>query len=78
MAGSYKFGSPEFDAAAYEAGHRAFLETLAAGRPVFYLDAEGIEVMELPDGRRFETQWIPGAPASQNYRIVRELKPREA
>ncbi|SPF54310.1 hypothetical protein SBA4_630021 [Candidatus Sulfopaludibacter sp. SbA4] len=78
MALKYEFGGPEFDAAAYAAGHQAFLETLAAGRPVFYLDADGLNVMELPDGRRFEIRWIPGAPGGQNYEVVRELKTRAA
>jgi len=35
-------------------------------------------VMELPDGRRFEISWIPGAPSGSNYEIVRELKVRAA
>jgi len=78
MALKYEFGSPEFDAAAYAAGHQAFLESLAAGLPVFYLDHDGVEVMELPDGRRFEIRWIPGAPSGQNYEVVRELKARAA
>jgi len=34
--------------------------------------------MELPDGRRFEIRWIPGAPGGQNYEVVRELKTRAA
>ena len=51
----------------------AFLETLAAGRPVFYLDHSGLDVMERPDGRKFEIRWIPGAPAGENFEIVREV-----
>lgn len=58
----------------YAAGRRAFEETLAAGLPVFYRDNTGLNVMEQPDGRRFEIRWIPGAPAGENYEIVRELK----
>jgi hypothetical protein len=46
--------------------------------PVFYLDADGLEVMELPDGRRFEICWIPRAPSGKNYEIVRELNVRAA
>ncbi len=57
----YDFPSEEFDRAAAAAGLAAFHETLAAGYPVFYLDADGLEVKELPDGRRFEICWIPGA-----------------
>jgi hypothetical protein len=56
------------------AGRRAFEATLAAGLPVFYLESDGLEVMELADGRRFEIRWIPGAPSGENYEILRELK----
>jgi len=69
----YEFGSKEFDDAAYAAGHQAFLETLAAGRPVFYLDEDGLNAMLLPDGRKFEIRWLPGLPAGENYEIVREV-----
>ena len=69
---AYDFGSKEFDEAVRAAGHQAFLETLAAGLPVFYLD-DGLNVMECPDGRRFEIRWIPGAPSGENYEVVREL-----
>ena len=74
----YDFASDDFDRAVAAAGRAAFHETLAAGYPVFYLDADGLEVMELPDGRRFEICWIPGAPSGSNYEIVRELKIRAA
>ena len=73
-----EFDSPEFDQAAYAAGHKAFLDTLASGFPVFYLDRDGVEVKELPDGRRFEIRWIPGAPCGENYEVVRELQARAA
>jgi hypothetical protein len=69
----YEFGSPEFDKAVYEAGHQAFLETLAAGRPVFYVDDDGLNAMLFPDGRKFEIRWIPGAPSGENYEILREV-----
>jgi hypothetical protein len=69
----YEFGSDEFHEAVREPGHRAFLETLAAGLPVFYLDRNGVEVMEQPDRRKFEIRWIPGAPSGSNYEVVREL-----
>jgi hypothetical protein len=55
------------------AGHQAFLETLAAGLSVFYVDTEGLNVMECSDGRRFEIRWIPGAPSGENYEVIREL-----
>ena len=69
---AYDFGSKEFDEAVRAAGHQAFLETLAAGLPVFYLD-DGLNVMQCPDGRRFEIRWIPGAPSGENYEVIREL-----
>jgi hypothetical protein len=74
----YEFGSPEFHEAAAAAGRKAFQETLAAGLPVFYIDEDGINAMQCPDGRRFEIRWIPGAPAGENYEIVRELKAHAA
>jgi hypothetical protein len=74
----YDFASDDFDRAVAAAGRAAFHETLAAGYPVFYLDADGLEVKELPDGRRFEIRWIPGAPSGSNYEIVRELNVRAA
>jgi hypothetical protein len=73
MAVAYDFGSAEFDDAVAAATHQAFLDTLAAGLPVFYLDDDGIDAMQLPDGRRFEIRWIPGAPSGENFEIIREL-----
>ena len=61
---------PGFAQEAYAAGHAAFLETLAAGLPVFYLD-DGVELMERPDGRRFEIRWIADASYPNNYDIIR-------
>ena len=69
----FEFGSPEFHEAVAAATHEAFLETLAAGLPVFYLDDDGLNVMQQPDGRKFEIRWIPGAPSGQNFEIIREL-----
>lgn len=69
--------SEEFHRFVAEAGERARLETLAAGVPVFYLD-DGLDVMEQPDGRKFEIRWIPGAPGAENYEIVREVTARAA
>jgi hypothetical protein len=74
----YEFGSPEFEEAVRMAGRRAFERTLAAGLPVFYLDSEGLDVMEYPDGRRFEIRWIPGAPSGSNYEVLREVGPRRS
>ena len=78
MALAYEFGSDEFDKAMYAAGRRAFEETLAAGLSVFYRDDDGLNVMEQPDGRRFEIRWIPGAPSGGNYEIIREVNARAA
>jgi hypothetical protein len=75
---AYDFGSKEFDDAVREAGRRAFDEALAAGLSVFYLDSDGLNVMEQADGRRFEIRWLPGAPSGENYEIIREVKARAA
>jgi hypothetical protein len=74
----HEFGSPEFNEAVAAAGRQAFEESLAVGLPVFYLDESGLELMELPDGRRFEIRWIPGAPAGSNYEVLREVGRRAA
>lgn len=78
MPPAYDFGSAQFHDAVRAAGHEAFLETLAAGLPVFYIDADGLNVMERSDGRRFEIRWRPGAPSGENYEIVREVAARAA
>ena len=70
---AYDFGSTEFDDAVRAAGRKAFAETLAAGLPVFYVDDDGLNVMECADGRRFEIRWRPGAPSGENYEVIREL-----
>jgi hypothetical protein len=72
-----EFGSPEFHRAVWEAGHQAFLDTLAAGLPVFYI-RKGLDVMEQPDGRIFEIRWKPGLPAGENYEVIREVPPDAA
>ena len=69
----YEFGSPEFDQAVWEAGHKAYLDTLAAGRPAFIME-DGLNLMVMPDGRRFEIRWLPGRPGGENYEVVREVK----
>ena len=64
----------EFSAAIVAAGSRARLETLGAGITVFYRDWEqNLDVMEQPDGRKFEVCFIAGAPREINYRVIREL-----
>jgi len=68
------FSSEKFDEAVKAAVARAVQETLAAGVPVFYLDsASGLNIMEQPDGRKFEIRWVSGAPRDRNYEVVREL-----
>ena len=47
---AYDFGSAQFDDAVREAGHTAFEEALAAGLTVFYIDGDGLDVMEQGDG----------------------------
>ncbi len=59
---AYDFGSAEFDGAVRAAGRNAFEEALASGNPVFYIDADGVNVMERNDGRRFEVSLAPGSP----------------
>jgi hypothetical protein len=64
----------DFTAAVRAAGARAREETLKAGVAVFYLDStSGLEVMEQPDGRRFEIRFLPGGPRERNYEVLREL-----
>jgi hypothetical protein len=70
---AFDFGSSEFDNAVRAAGRKAFAEALASGVSVFYVDAEGHNVMEGGDGRRFEIRWLPGAPSGENYEVIREL-----
>lgn len=68
------FFTDEFTAAVILAGTSARLETLKAGIPVFYKDAtRNLDVMEQPDGRKFEVCFIAGAPRESNYRVIREL-----
>ena len=67
-----EFNSTQFDDAVRTATRKAFDETLAAGLPVFYVDGNGLNVMERADGRRFEIRWLPG-PRPEKTTIVREL-----
>ncbi len=70
----HDFSSPEFDEAIKASSARARQEALDAGVPVFYLDsASGLNIMEQPDGRKFEIRWVPGAPRDRNYEVLREL-----
>ena len=67
------FLGDDFIAAVIEAGNRARLETLQAGVPVFYRELK-VDIMEQPDGKKFEIRYIPGAPRDQSFEIVRELQ----
>jgi len=65
---------PLFDEAAVAAAtEKARLDTLKAGVSVFYRDDSGLDVMEQPDGRKFEIRYIFGAPRHRNYDVLREL-----
>jgi hypothetical protein len=69
-----EFSTEKFTAMAVEAVRRARIENLKAGVPVFYFDWDrSIDIMELPDGRKFEIRYIPGAPGDSNYEVIREL-----
>ncbi len=64
----------KFTAGVVAACRTARLETLAAGVPVFYRDSDGkTDVMEMPDGNKFEIRYIPGAPGDRNYEVVGDL-----
>jgi hypothetical protein len=66
----------EFTREAGAAWDRARHEALVGGVPVFYRDHRtGLDIMEQPDGRRFEIRLISGAPREHNYTILRELSP---
>jgi hypothetical protein len=68
------FFADDFEDAVIAAIDHARRETLAAGVPIFYLDREhNLNIMEHPDGRKFEVRFIPGAPGDKNYEILREL-----
>ena len=63
--------SDEFARAAGAAGDQARRDALARGVTVFYRDPVlGVDVMEQPDGRRFEIRYIPGAPGDRNFEVV--------
>jgi hypothetical protein len=70
---SEEFFGKEFEDAIVAAGKAAFLETLGAGVPVFYLQS-GTNIMEMPDGRKFEIRFIPHHLDECNYEVVREIR----
>jgi hypothetical protein len=71
--------SQEFDVNVSKAVAEATRATLTAGVCLFYRDSRiGIDIMEQPDGRRFEIRYIPNAPGETNHEVVRELSSRAA
>lgn len=43
------------------------------GWPPAPVELPNLDVMEQPDGRKFEVRFIAGAPRESNYRVIREL-----
>ena len=71
---SGQFFDDEFKAAVRLAGARARIETLQTGVPVFYRDIKrNLDIMEYPNGRKFEIRFLHDAPGDQNYAVLREL-----
>jgi hypothetical protein len=69
-----RFFPEEFKAAIVSPGARARIGTLQAGVPVFYRDfGRNIDIMEQPNGRKYEIRFVAGAPREKNYQVVREL-----
>jgi hypothetical protein len=74
-----RFFPDRFSAAIVAAGSRARLETLKAGLAFFCRNwKQNLDVMEQPDGRKFEVCFIAGAPRESNYKVIRELDPTAA
>jgi hypothetical protein len=66
--------SKEFAEGVADVTRNARNESLALGLSVFYREAEtDRDMMELPDGRRFQIRLIPGASRGTNYEIIREI-----
>jgi hypothetical protein len=67
---SGRFFEADFTATVKAAGNRARQATLQAGVPVFYWDfARNLDVMEEPDGRRYEIRFVPAAAGEQNFQV---------
>jgi hypothetical protein len=66
--------SEEFTRAVQAAVAAGREETLRAGVSLFYFDrALGIEVMEQPDGRKFQIRYVKDAPRERNYEVLGEV-----
>lgn len=70
--------SDEFAQAADAAWDSARERALANGQSVFYIDEDGLNILQQPDGRRFEIRFIAGAPRGKNFEILRELPAKAA
>ncbi len=69
-----QFLGEDFIAAVVLAGARARLQTLEDGVPVFYWDSvRNLDIMEMPDGQKYEIRFLPGAPGERNYELIRLL-----
>ena len=73
MAATINILGDDFARAAAQAGLRARIDALTAGKVVVYIDDLDRYVEELPDGRRFEVQLHPETPRDSHIRILREL-----
>lgn len=68
--GSDNFLEDDFTAAVRSACALARIETLNAGIPVFYRDPKrGLDIMEKPNGRKYEICFLPGAPRDQTTKF---------
>lgn len=63
----------DFARAAAQAGLRARIDALAAGKAVVYINDRDQYVEELPDGRRFEIRLQPETPRGSHICVLREL-----
>jgi hypothetical protein len=61
-----RFFGEDFIAAVVTAGTRVRIETLQAGAPVFYRDFKlNIDIMEQPDGRKYQIRFWPPSRAKE-------------
>ena len=69
-----QFFDEAFKEAICRAGAQARIETLRAGVPVFYKDRNlNVDLVEYPNGQKFEIRFLERARNGQNYEVVREL-----
>ena len=65
--------SGEFFEAVRLAGRQARQDALAEGHPVVFVDVDGRDVQEFPDGRKFEIRFDPTQPRESHLIVVREI-----